>query len=99
MCYTMQPCRLLVPLPNGIIWCKIDKRQEEEKKYKKNLVYIVTLNDGGGEGLEIKSTPLHDLAGHLVHLLMEVSNGGLCVTPRNRAGCLYHSPMELSGAK
>ena len=48
--------------------------------------------------MEIKSTPLHDLAGHLVHLLMEVSNGGLCVAPHNRAGCLYHSLMELSGA-
>ena len=51
-----------------------------------------------GEGLEIQSTPLHDLAGHLVHLLMEVSNGGLCVAPHNHAGCLYHSLMELSGA-
>ena len=68
----------------------------------KKFTYIVTyvfINDGVGEGLQIQSTPLHDLAGHWVHLLMEVSNGGLCVAPHNHAGCLYHSLMELSGAK
>ena len=36
------PCQLLVPVPNGIIWCKIDKIQDDEKKILKNLVYIVT---------------------------------------------------------